>query len=724
MILGHNINDIVRTNDVRITQDVTFDTMLLSSNTLKGLKDSGFFKPSPIQLHGIPLGKCGFDLLLEAKSGTGKTAVFTVIALEKIDLKKGLQVVILAPTREIASQICDVLRQIGCHYNGLRIEVVMGGLPVQDDIEKFKNNKVHVVVGSPGRLKHLIHDKHINVLGVRLFVLDEADKLMEKSFLPDIKYIHMVLPKQKQVILSSATYPDEIKEFIGQFVHDPQHLCPNNNCVLLGVEQKITTVKYNSNIIRQTEFRFQQLLKILTKKQFKQCLVFCNYQARVGEVHKLLTKAKWPSEQLYGNQDQMDRLDAIKTLQEYKCRILISTDLAARGIDASNVDLVVNFEPPYEWQTYLHRIGRAGRFGSYGMAVTILSEGMEYKKFLNLLDSMKLGKLDYFWDDNVINDNNENLKCSENIIRESTKCNNGNYKELWNILCGDDEVTNGEQEKVESFDELLNSLQNTKVESCSNNEPESFRSLLDSFNNKPLSGDLDVKYKNITIPKKVQQKLNLSFAFNGESLDNHVVGNVKRENEEIKIDKSKSDNVPLVLEQSHNKNNSEVNCNINLNYTDDVGDDEKDAVKSSLNIPERATTTYNNDSVLNMEFDKLQLPTTFSNGKNIYSEKKIPKKVKFPQKKKANENPSDLCGNIYKSAKMPSRISEEPFRYNEDINSNCNSKYKYKNKKRSKEDQSSQKFYNNQSYEHWYNQLKIRVKYLEASLYIEELCKM
>ncbi|OWR48459.1 hypothetical protein KGM_213610 [Danaus plexippus plexippus] len=700
--------------------------MLLSSNTLKGLKDSGFLKPSPIQLHGIPLGKCGFDLLLEAKSGTGKTAVFTVIALEKIDLKKGLQVVILAPTREIASQICDVLRQIGCHYNGLRIEVVMGGLPVQDDIEKFKNNNVHVVVGSPGRLRHLIQNKHIDILGVRLLVLDEADKLMEKSFLPDIKYIHMVLPKQKQVILSSATYPDEIKEYIGQFVQDPQHLCPNNNCVLLGVVQKITTVKYNSNIIRQTEFRFQELLKILTKKHFKQCLVFCNYQGRVSEVHKLLTKAKWPSEQLYGNQDQMDRLDAIKTLQEYKCRILISTDLAARGIDASNVDLVVNFEPPYEWQTYLHRIGRAGRFGSYGMAVTILSEGAEHKKFLNLLDSMKLGKLECFWDDDVIkDDNNKNLKGSENIIAQNAKCNKGNYKELWNILCGDDKVTNGEDVKLESFDELLVSLQNTKVES--HNGPVTFHSLLDSFNNESPSRNLDVKYKNIWIPKEFCQNLNLSLAFNGEPLDNHMVESVTREIEEIKADNCNNDKLKLVLKESDKKNNSEVHFDSNLNSTDDLDHNEKDVMKNSSNIPERANITCNNDSVWNsnMEFEKLQLPTAFSNGKNIYSEKKISKKVKFPHTKKIIENISDFPGNSYKTTKMSSKKSEDSLIYNEDVNSNCNSKYMYKNKNRSKEDQSSKKIYNkNQSYENWYNQLKVRVKYFEAALYIEELSRM
>ncbi|KAL4711992.1 hypothetical protein ACJJTC_003659 [Scirpophaga incertulas] len=349
MVLAHNIYAGRRTKDVQISQDVTFDAMLLATNTLQGLKDSGFSRPSPVQLHGIPLGKCGFDLLVEAKSGTGKTAVFSIIALEKLDLSQGLQVIIVAPTREIAAQIYNVIKQIGSKYEGLVVEVVMGGLSFDEDIKKFKKD-VHIVVGSPGRLRYLIQDKHINISFVRLIVLDEVDKLMEKSFVKDINYIFSLLPDQKQVILSSATYTDSTKSFVSQHVPNAQHICPENNSILLGIEQNITTVKFNANIVRQTQYRFEELLKILSNKTFKQCLIFCNYQARVTELHKLLTKHKWPVEQLYGQQDQSDRLEALKTLQNYKCRILICSDLAARGIDASNVDLVINFEPPYEWQ--------------------------------------------------------------------------------------------------------------------------------------------------------------------------------------------------------------------------------------------------------------------------------------------------------------------------------------------------------------------------------------
>ncbi|KAI8426201.1 hypothetical protein MSG28_005131 [Choristoneura fumiferana] len=397
------------------------------------------------------------NLLLEAKSGTGKTAVFTVIALEKINLNNGLQVVILAPTREIASQICDVIKQIGSKYAGLSVEVVMGGLPVADDIEKLKKN-VHIIVASPGRLHHLIKDKHVDTSAVRLLVLDEADKLMEKSFRSDIDSIFSSLPQQKQVILSSATFPEDSKPFINKYVQLHQHICPDSNNVLLGISQKVTLVNHHTNIVRQTQYRFEELLNILSKKEFKQCLIFCNYQARVTDLYKMLKKAKWPAEKLYGQQEQTDRLEALKTLQEYKCRILIATDLAARGLDSSHVDLVVNFEFPREWQTYLHRIGRAGRFGSYGLAVTILSN-KEEEQFKQLLNSLQF-QIDIrnFWTDDKYEYSNfeapettEQTECLLNCHDDETSEKD---TDLWDDMVSRYTISY----KIETFDELCESL--------------------------------------------------------------------------------------------------------------------------------------------------------------------------------------------------------------------------------------------------------------------------
>lgn len=329
----------------------------------------------------------------------------------------------------------------------------MGGLPVQDDVAKFKK-KVHVLVGSPGRLRQLVQEKYVSVTSVRLIVFDEADKLVDKSFVADINYIFSSLPQEKQVIMSSATYPEKAREAISKYLQGAQHICPDTDSILLGIEQRVIFVKHNVNIVKQTKFRFEELLKILSRKPFKQSLVFCNYQTRVAEVGKMLKKEKWPAEQLYGQQNQTDRLEALKTLQDYGCRILVSTDLAARGIDASNVDLVINFEPPFEWQTYLHRIGRAGRFGSYGIAVTILSKGQEENKFKTMLSEIKGSiNLKEFWDDETfvadVNSNMTNFTQIELKPHETENDKEQIFQTLWDTLTSPSKV---DPEEIEHFE--------------------------------------------------------------------------------------------------------------------------------------------------------------------------------------------------------------------------------------------------------------------------------
>ncbi|XP_045766898.1 probable ATP-dependent RNA helicase DDX20 [Maniola jurtina] len=693
MVLAHDLQESKKTNDIEISQDVTFDTMLLSSNTLEGLKKSGFIRPSPIQLHGVPLGKCGFDLLLEAKSGTGKTAVFTIIILEKLDLDKGLQAVILAPTREIAAQVCDVLRQIGNQYTGLRVEVVMGGLPVQEDIEKFKENNVHIVVASPGRLKHLIKGQHIDIGAVRLLVLDEADKLMEKSFLPDIKYIHKALPLEKQVIMSSATFPESCKEFINEFVHDAQHICPNSDCVLLGVVQKVTYVKYNSNSVIQTNNRFKELLKIIRTKQFKQCLIFCNYQTRVGELYKMLTREKWPAEQLYGAQDQLDRLDALKTLQDYKCRILISTDLAARGIDALNVDLVINFEPPFEWQTYLHRIGRAGRFGSYGMAITILSEGSDQKKFMDLLSAVNLSvKLTPLWPEVKSNGEHAQVSEAENYLALKDTDEQGST-ELWKIICGAENSPN--KENIENFYELFNSFQNTANETC---DIESFSDLFNSFQNNNLPDTNGFQYKCMKWP-------NLS-------TKQYLIG-VKNKLKDLAHETNDS-----LTEFANNLNGSrETICGKYKKQTEQRVEN-----YSKINIQDSISEENNSKSVEN-NFETMKSVKT--NANRLLPISSLNKKHEFSHNRK----------------QIPSSSSNEDCKNGREKTSyKCRTKSKVRNTQLNKSSaphssiscssDTSSDFYPTEEnlfmscYSDWYKKLKIRVRQIELAVYIDELSKL
>jgi len=301
---AHKFTERQRTGDVLTDEFVDFKSLLLSSDVLKGLSSSGFERPSPIQLKAIPLGRCGLDLIAQAKSGTGKTCVFTVIALESLLLDQNTtQVLILAPTREIAVQIKDVISAVGSQMNELVCHAFIGGLPVEED-KKLLKKASHIVVGTPG-----------------------------------IKQFYQVV----------SFHPLPHKTF----------------------EEKIL-----------------RLLKLLSSVSFNQCLVFSNYQIRAQSLCNTLHLKGWPSVFIAGSQSQSQRLKAIEKLKEFKCRVLISTDLTSRGIDAEHVNLVVNMDVPWDHETYLHRIGRAGRFGTQGIGVTFVAKGEEEKLFKKMEETI------------------------------------------------------------------------------------------------------------------------------------------------------------------------------------------------------------------------------------------------------------------------------------------------------------------------------------------------
>lgn len=264
----------------------------------------------------------------------------------------------------------------------------MGGTNINDDVSRLKNNKFQILVGSPGRILHLIKMNAISTKSVRLFVLDEADRLMEDSFQKDINYIYSQLPERKQLIAASATYTPDLKEFLNRYMQAPSHIMPYSSSVLLGVSQKILAVPTHGSTVRQNKIKSDTLLEILSQFPFKQCLVFCRYQVRAQTICDLLSQEGWPVKYLASSQKQAERLDSLKKLQDFSCRILVATDLAARGIDATNVDLVINLDAPENIATYLHRIGRSGRYGSKGMAITIVAAGEEESNFVNMLNSL------------------------------------------------------------------------------------------------------------------------------------------------------------------------------------------------------------------------------------------------------------------------------------------------------------------------------------------------
>ncbi|KAF7265900.1 hypothetical protein GWI33_020646 [Rhynchophorus ferrugineus] len=383
--LAHSLENTPRTKDVVLDENISFQSLFLPENILKGLSDAGFQKPSPIQKKALPMGRCGFDLIVQSKSGTGKTLVFSIIALETIKLnKKEPQVLILSPTREIAVQIQDVIKTLGKYFEELQVVSFIGGLSIE--LDKVNCKSCHVAVGTPGRIKHLIQNGYLCTTSIKLFIVDEADKLIEDSFQNDVNEIYNSLPDRKQIIMSSATYSDELKEFLKNYMLSPTCASiESDNPLLLGLKHFVRIVIANPCIVPQIIRKNAEILRVLSTIPFKQCIVFSNYQSRAETLSNFLNRNGWKSIYISSSQRQDDRLNSLNSLKDFKCRIMVSTDLSSRGIDSANIDLIINYDIPVDAPTYLHRMGRAGRYGSSGICINLALLGKELDILQNIL---------------------------------------------------------------------------------------------------------------------------------------------------------------------------------------------------------------------------------------------------------------------------------------------------------------------------------------------------
>nr|CAH7754401.1 unnamed protein product [Callosobruchus chinensis] len=408
--LAHSLDEGARTRDVLTNEEITFDSLLLPNHIFEGLKQNGFRKPSPIQLKAIPVGRCGFenkrhvtqdgvnmwaailqatnggrfkmfcfsnfiltlicerqikngksrlttftlqkvqrcqlteflrvsDIIVKSKSGTGKTIVFTVVALETIDTTKNSDT--MPHSRDCGSSA----------RSGLKVESFIGGTPLNEDKEKCNN--CHVVVGTPGRVKHLINENILKSEYLGLFVLDEADKLMEESFLSDINEIYNALPAKKQIITTSATYPNSLEKYLSEYMVSPTFITTElETPLLLGLKQFVSVIDKFGDIGGQVILKTEELIRILSSVTYTQCMVFFNYKGRSESVTNLLNKSGFQAICIHAGQSQPERLAAMEKFKSFKCRVLTSTDLTARGIDAANVDLVINYDIPTDAMTY------------------------------------------------------------------------------------------------------------------------------------------------------------------------------------------------------------------------------------------------------------------------------------------------------------------------------------------------------------------------------------
>lgn len=286
---------------------------------------------------------------------------------------KSPQSLILTPTREIAIQIESVLTSIGMYTPNFKVGSFIGGLDIADDRKKI--NGCRSIVGTPGRIQHLLKSKILNISDLKLVVLDEADQMIS-NFSTDVKNILSELKFRNQIIASSATFDPakSLDKKLAEYMKNPIGVTPKKEApILLGVKQFLIEIPQQDNSLKDMTRKIEEMIKIFTKIPFKQCLAFSNSQSRAESYCNYLNKDGWPSEVITGAQDQPTRIKVLNKLKDFKCRILLSTDLMARGIDADNVNLVINLDIPHDPSLYLHRIGRAGRFGSHGIAVTFVS---------------------------------------------------------------------------------------------------------------------------------------------------------------------------------------------------------------------------------------------------------------------------------------------------------------------------------------------------------------
>jgi translation initiation factor 4A len=343
-----------------------FDNMGLVEDLLRGIYAYGFEKPSAIQQRAIvPLCK-KLDIIAQAQSGTGKTATFTIGILQQLDFSlTECQALILAPTRELAQQIQKVVLALGDYLN-VRCHACIGGTRVRDDVSKLESG-VHIVVGTPGRVYDMLCRRVLRPDHIRIFILDEADEMLSRGFKDQIYDIFQVLPTRFQVGLFSATMPPEALEITQRFMKDPVRiLVKRDELTLEGIKQFYINVE-------RDEWKLDTLCDIYDTLNITQAVIFCNTRRKVDWLTDKMRSREFTVSSTHGDIGQKERDVILNEFRTGSSRVLITTDLLARGIDVQQVSLVINYDLPRNLENYIHRIGRSGRFGRKGVAINFVT---------------------------------------------------------------------------------------------------------------------------------------------------------------------------------------------------------------------------------------------------------------------------------------------------------------------------------------------------------------
>ena len=344
-------------------ETIDFSGLSLSDDLQTLLRELGFENPTPVQAQSIPILLDGKDLIGQSKTGSGKTLAFAIPILQKIKLEpRVFQTLILCPTRELCTQVAREIRKLGSRQNGLQVLLMTGGQPIRPQLEALEKG-VHIIVGTPGRFADAIRREKLDFKNLATLVLDEADRMLDMGFQEEIEFILDEIPRTRQTVFFSATFPERILELSKEHQVNP----------------KKVIIEEEEALIRQVYFEAEQdqkmetLVRALQQHPSQATIIFCNQKATVDEIVAKLSADGLSIAALHGDLEQRDRDRVLAMFRNGSLRILAATDVAGRGLDIPDLDLVVNYDMPKETETYVHRIGRTGRAGREGLAVALIT---------------------------------------------------------------------------------------------------------------------------------------------------------------------------------------------------------------------------------------------------------------------------------------------------------------------------------------------------------------
>jgi translation initiation factor 4A len=366
-------NDEINTVEINDTENIysveKWDELKISENLLRGIYSYGFENPSEIQKKSIAPIIEGRDIIAQAQSGMGKTGAFSIGTLQRIDISQPtIQAVLLAPTHELVKQTQKVIQSLGSQIQGLKVKTLIGGTSIQDDTKDIRENCPHIIVGCAGRVYDMFRRRYINGRFIKIMVLDEADVMLSTGFNEQIYNLFQYLPENIQVAIFSATLPPDILLLTEKFMRNPVKI------TMAAEKLNLECIKQYYIALRHDNDKFEVLKDLFSYISLSQCIIYCNSVRRVSDLYQSMIADGFSVCCIHSSMDRIERDREFQEFRSGKYRVLISSNVTARGIDIQQVSTVINFDIPKDEHTYLHRIGRSGRWGRKGMAINFVTK--------------------------------------------------------------------------------------------------------------------------------------------------------------------------------------------------------------------------------------------------------------------------------------------------------------------------------------------------------------